>query len=96
MTLTTIKEKRMENESIIGNMRDPMVHDLHLRVSRIEEKTRDTATEMAVLKNDLQYVKESVGGVLRGINKILWAIGLSVLGFIMTFLLSGGFSIVSN
>ena len=84
-----------ENETIISQMRDPMVHDLHLRVSRIEEKTRDAATELAVLKNDLQYVKESVGGVLRGINKILWAIGLSVLGFVMTFLMSGGFTIIN-
>ena len=71
-------------------LRDPMVHDLHVRVSRIEQKAQDQNTEMAVMKNDMAYVKESVGGIQRGITKILWAIGLSVLGAIMTFILSGG------
>lgn len=71
-------------------LRDPMVHDLHVRVSRIEEVTRGNATEMAVMQNDLTYVKESVGGIETGINRILWAIGLSVIGASTTFVLSGG------
>lgn len=83
-----------QDSNLIATIRDPMVHDLHLRVSRIEERHRDTATEMAVLKNDLQYVKESVSGVLKGINKILWSIGLSVLAAATTFILSGGLKIV--
>jgi hypothetical protein len=75
---------------------DPMVHDLHTRVSRIEEGARHTQTELAVIKNDMSYVKDSVGGILSGINKILWAIGLSVLGVFMTFILSGGLTIIQN
>lgn len=74
-------------------LRDPMVHDLHIRVSRIERENRDTNTELAVMKNDMAYVKEAVGGITKGVNKILWAIGLSVLAAGTTFVLSGGLSV---
>jgi hypothetical protein len=77
-------------------LRDPMVHDLHVRVSRIEQDARETNTELAVMKNDMAYVKEAVGGITRGVNKILWAIGLSVLAAGTTFVLSGGLVIVSQ
>ncbi len=77
-------------------LRDPMVHDLHIRVSRIEQDARDTNTELAVMKNDMAYVKEAVGGITRGVNKILWAIGLSVLAAGTTFVLSGGLVVVTQ
>lgn len=77
-------------------LRDPMVHDLHIRVSRIEQDNSEKNTEMAVMKNDMAYIKESVGGISKGINKILWAIGLSVLGAIMTFILSGGLVVIQQ
>lgn len=76
-------------------LRDPMVHDLHIRVSRIEQSTTKQTTELAVLQNDMTYVKTSVGGIERGVNKILWAIGLSVLTAGTTFVLSGGLVIVN-
>jgi len=74
--------------------RDPMVHDLHIRVSRIEHDARNHSMEVAVIKNDMAYVKESVGGIQRGINKILWAIGISVLAAGTTFIMSGGLVVV--
>jgi len=80
----------------VQQFRDPMVHDLHIRVSRIEQDTQVQTTELAVMKNDMAYVKDSVGGILTGINKILWAIGLSVLAVGMTFVLSGGLSFIQN
>jgi len=86
----------MPNIEPITNFRDPMVHDLHLRVSRIEQDTQVQTTELAVMKNDMAYVKDSVGGILAGINKILWAIGLSVLAVGMTFILSGGLTVIQN
>lgn len=86
-----------------ARMRDPMVHDLHVRVSRIEDHistTRDReqvrATELAVLKNDVEYVKDSVGSIQQGINRILWAIGLSAIAAATTFVLSGGLVIVQQ
>lgn len=75
-------------------LRDPMVHDLHIRVSRIEQDNQEKNTKMAVMENDIGYIKESVSGISRGINKILWAIGLSVLGAVMTFILSGGLAVI--
>ena len=77
-------------------LRDPMVHDLHVRVSRIEQDARETNTELAVMKNDMAYVKEAVGGITKGVNKILWAIGLSVIAAGTTFVLSGGLVTVSQ
>jgi len=73
-----------------------MVHDLHVRVSRIEQDARETNAELAVMKNDMAYVKEAVGGITKGVTKILWAIGLSVLAAGTTFILSGGLVIVSQ
>lgn len=73
--------------------RDPMVHDLHIRVSRLETKSSDDQVELAVMKTDLAYVKENVGNINKGVNRILWAIGLSVLTAVVTFILSGGLTV---
>jgi len=67
-----------------------MVHDLHTRVSRIEEGARHTQTEMAVIKNDMTYIKDNVGSLVGGVNRILWVIVLSVVAASTTFILSGG------
>lgn len=85
---------RDTNENTIP-LRDPMVHDLHIRVSRMEQHTQTQTTELAVLQNDMTYVKDSVGGISRGVNKILWAIGLCVLTVGTTFVLSGGLVVVT-
>lgn len=84
-------------------LRDPMVHDLHARVTKLEDyalaqrdRESNRSTELAVMKNDMTYVKESVGGIQKGINRILWAIGLSVLGAIVTFILSGGLIVIQQ
>lgn len=71
-------------------LRDPMVHDLHVRVSRIEQESNSSNTQMAVLKNDMAYIKESVNSITRGINKILLAIAFAVVGAATTFVMAGG------
>jgi hypothetical protein len=88
-------------EKVPVPLRDPMVHDLHIRVGRLEEhavnmnlKTQEQSTELAVLKNDLGYVKNSVDGIQKGINRILWAIGLTAVAAATTFVLSGGLVII--
>ena len=77
--------------------RDPLVVDLYGRVQRLEDgltTMRDTqqktATEIALMQKDLGYIKISQDKVTQGINRILWAIALSVLGAGSTFILSGG------
>jgi len=74
--------------------RDPLIHDLHSRVTKLEHSTNEDRTNIAVLLNDLLYVKREVTGISRGINKVLWAIGLSVIAAASTFILSGGLTIV--
>lgn len=81
----------------------PLLVDLHGRVGRLEAdmsnikvKDQDRHTELALMKLDMQYVKESVGGIQVGINRILWAIGLSVLSAAATFVLSGGLVVVQQ
>jgi len=76
------------------HIRDPVVHDLHSRVTKLEHSTNEDRTNIAVLLNDLLYVKREVTGISRGINKVLWAIGLSVIAAASTFILSGGLTIV--
>lgn len=69
---------------------NPMVHDLHSRVIRLEQNDSLRNTEMAVVKNDMLYLKNSVENIQKGINRILWAITLSVVAASCTFVLSGG------
>jgi len=76
------------------HIRDPMIHDLHSRVTKLEHSTSEARTNIAVLLNDLSYVKREVTGISKGINRVLWSIGLSVIGAIATFILSGGITIV--
>lgn len=75
-------------------LRDPMVHDLHLRVGRLEQALQVDRTEIAIVKNDMKYLREKVDTIHSGINRILWAIGLSVIAVGTTFVLSGGLVIV--
>ena len=70
--------------------RDPMIHDLHSRVTKLEHSTQEDRTNVAVLLNDLSYVKQEVTSISTGINRVLWAIGLAVIAAASTFILSGG------
>lgn len=76
---------------------DPIVVDLHARVGRLENdiaavKERDGQinTELAVMQTDIKYIKHTQDSVTKGINRILWSIGLSVLTAATAFILSGG------
>lgn len=75
-------------------MRDPMIHDLHSRVTKLEHRTSEDRLNFAVLVNDLSYVRSEVTGISKGINRVLWAIGLCVITAGTTFVLSGGFQIL--
>lgn len=75
-------------------LRDPMVHDLHSRVSKLEQDRNEDRTDLAVMLNDMSYVKKEVTGISRGINRVLWAIGMSVIAAATTFVLSGGLVIL--
>lgn len=75
-------------------LRDPMLHDLHARVTKLEHSTNEDRTHIAVLLNDLSYVKSEVTNISTGINRVLWAIGLAVIAAASTFILSGGLVIV--
>lgn len=84
-----------DHQSIpVTPLRDPMIHDLHARVTKLEHSTNEDRTNIAVLLNDLSYVKSEVTNISTGINRVLWAIGLAVIGAASTFILSGGLVIV--
>ena len=79
------------------NDHSPIVLDLHKRVGRLEDEVRTQAkesaqakTEMAVMGRDISHIRESTDKVTAGINRILWAIGLTAVGMLTTFVLSGG------
>lgn len=77
-----------------AHLRDPMIHDLHSRVTKLEHSTQEDRTNIAVMLNDLSYVKQEVTNISTGINRVLWAIGLAVIAAASTFVLSGGLVIV--
>jgi len=68
--------------------------DLRLQITGVKTEvltTRaDFKTEIAILKNDLGYIKDSQEKVVTGLNRILWAVGLVILGGFGTFILNGG------
>ena len=91
---TQYYEEPRSSSPAASHMRDPMIHDLHSRVTKIEHATQEDRTNVAVLLNDLSYVKGEVTNISTGINRVLWAIGLAVLAAGCTFVLSGGLVIV--
>jgi len=77
-------------------LRDPMVHDLHARVTKLEHTTSEDRTNIAVMLNDLSYVKKEVTGISKGVKGVLWSILMSVIAAASTFILTGGLSIVGH
>ena len=74
-------------------LRDPMVHDLHVRVDRLEQSAVSQVTDIAVMKNDMEYIKTEMASVTGGIKKLLWiavASGISIFCSVIGFLLVGG------
>ena len=76
---------------------DPIFVDLHQRVGRLEnsfgtlkETQQSNATELALIQKDVGYIRLAQDKVAQGINRILWAIALSILGAALTFVMSGG------
>lgn len=79
---------------------NPMFVDLQKRVNRVEDELRviikDAAqakTDQAVMGRDIAHIRETTDKVTAGINRILWAIGLSVVGTVTTVIMSGGFKV---
>lgn len=82
---------------------DHEVVDLRSRIRRVEEhvgelKERDhrTVTELALMQKDITYIKGTQDKVASGINKILWAIGLSVITGFTTFVMTGGLTLAQQ
>lgn len=74
-------------------LRDPMVHDLHIRLSRVERDHSDHNRELGVLKVEIGNVKEDTSAIRSGLNKLLWSVVLGLLGLlgsIFTFILTNG------
>lgn len=74
-------------------LRDPMVHDLHVRLTRVEQNHSDHNRELGVLKSEISNVKEDTSAIRGGINKLLWTAALSLFGLfgtVITFVLTNG------
>lgn len=80
---------------------DPLLYDLQQRMGRLEDETKammiadhHANLELALMRKDLSYIKDAQDKVTVGVNRILWAIGLSVLTAISAFVLTGGLYVV--
>lgn len=80
-------------------LRDPMLHDLHARVNRLEDKQtiaieRDHQRDLqlATLTVDVKHIRDGQDKMTAGINKVLWAIAL----WLLTGALGGLWFLISN
>lgn len=92
----------MANTEAIARI-NPSVIDLQARVGRVEDQMREVrqanseaVMELALMRKDVTTIKEGQDKITGGINKILWAIALSVITAGTTFVLSGGLVIVQQ
>ena len=83
-----------QTERLAALSADPVIIDLHGRVLKLEARDHETVTELALLKKDMAYLKENVGAIRGGVNKVLWAIALSALAAATTVVLSGGLVVI--
>lgn len=79
---------------------EPDTAELKARMERIEQIQNSMVKEHYALDaeikgimKDIGYIKEGQDKVSAGINKILWAVGLSILAAFMTFVVNGGLNI---
>jgi hypothetical protein len=82
---------------------EPVIIDLHNRMGRLEESVAHSRLEsarrdghMALLKADVASIRGGQDKIYAGINRILWAVGLAVVGAATTFVMSGGFVIIQQ
>lgn len=82
---------------------EPVIIDLHNRMGRLEESVSQSRmesahrdTQMALMKSDISSIKGGQDKIYAGINRILWAVGLAVVGAATTFIMSGGFIIIQQ
>lgn len=80
---------------------EPVLSDLHARMGRVEVSVAQAHTEsaardtqIALMKSDISTIKEGTEKIYSGINRILWAIALGIVGAATTFVLNGGFVIL--
>lgn len=85
----------MPTEPLVKPLADPVVIDLHGRVSALEKSEANRNTEIALMKKDLEYIRDGQDKVTSGINKILWAIALSVIAAGTAWVLNGGLSLTN-
>jgi hypothetical protein len=93
----------MPTEPKLVSVTEPVIADLHKRIGRVEDgmaqarlESAQRDTQIALMKADIGHIKTGQDKIYSGINRILWAVGLSVLGAATTFVLSGGFVIIQQ
>lgn len=69
---------------------DPIVIDLHGRVSALEKSEASRNTEIALIKRELEYIRGGQDKINSGLNKLFWTIVISLVGATTTFVISGG------
>ena len=77
--LTQLEKDHMEVKASLGAIQ-----------AEVAKTHGDFKTEVAVMQRDISYIKDSQDKVVAGINKLLWAIVLSVVSALMAFVISGG------
>lgn len=57
---------------------------------KTEARLRVLETEVAVVKNEIKHVRDDISQFSAGVGRILWILGGSLLGAIVTWVVRGG------
>lgn len=75
----------------------PFVIDLSGRVSRLEDATnginqrqQNADTEIAVVKKDVEYIKDGQDKLSSNVNKVLWGVIAAIFTALVNLVLSNG------
>jgi hypothetical protein len=79
-----------EARAQIAPSTDPIVIDLHGRVSALEKSEGQRNTEIALMKKDLEYIRAGQDKVTSGMNKLFWLLIAGFLAAFVNFVIGGG------
>lgn len=72
---------------------DPVIMDLHSRVTNLEKNENHQYTEIALLKKDLSYIKIGQDKMNTGLIKLFWLVASGIVAAIVAFVLEGGLNL---
>lgn len=72
---------------------DPVILNLHGRVEALEKAEYRRDTEVALIKKDLEYIRQGQDRTNAGVNKLFWLVIAGMVAAFVNFVINGGLSV---